>query len=197
MALIDCPECGRQISDQAEACPQCGYPIRKMQRKEVAQQVKEASFSRESEDANRGKNGKQFVVGAIVGGILLAIIAIATVICLNQQSIVPQTIESKPESQKEYSESEIKAYDTIEKGIACLQSHLKDPNSLEVYEIKASDSRAYFKYTATNSYGGRVTEYAFYDATIDMTWVAEKMAFDCSPYDEYTVEDFNEYIRNR
>ena len=27
MALIKCPECGKQISDKAEMCPQCGYPI--------------------------------------------------------------------------------------------------------------------------------------------------------------------------
>jgi len=24
MALIDCPECGHQVSDQADACPSCG-----------------------------------------------------------------------------------------------------------------------------------------------------------------------------
>lgn len=29
MGLIKCPECGKDISDQAEACPNCGYPIRK------------------------------------------------------------------------------------------------------------------------------------------------------------------------
>ena len=27
MALIPCPECGRSVSDQASACPQCGHPI--------------------------------------------------------------------------------------------------------------------------------------------------------------------------
>lgn len=27
MALIQCPECTRQVSDSATACPQCGYPI--------------------------------------------------------------------------------------------------------------------------------------------------------------------------
>ncbi len=27
MALIKCPECGRQVSDMAVACPDCGYPI--------------------------------------------------------------------------------------------------------------------------------------------------------------------------
>ena len=28
MPLTDCPECGRQISTAAEACPQCGHPMR-------------------------------------------------------------------------------------------------------------------------------------------------------------------------
>jgi hypothetical protein len=28
MALINCPECGREISTAAEACPQCGHPNR-------------------------------------------------------------------------------------------------------------------------------------------------------------------------
>ena len=27
MALIKCPECGKEISDKAEACPNCGCPI--------------------------------------------------------------------------------------------------------------------------------------------------------------------------
>jgi len=27
MALIKCPECGKQVSNQARACPNCGYPI--------------------------------------------------------------------------------------------------------------------------------------------------------------------------
>ncbi|SEQ11412.1 zinc-ribbon domain-containing protein [Ectothiorhodospira magna] len=27
MALIDCPECGRQVSDKAPTCPGCGAPI--------------------------------------------------------------------------------------------------------------------------------------------------------------------------
>lgn len=27
MALMKCPECTREISDKAPACPHCGYPI--------------------------------------------------------------------------------------------------------------------------------------------------------------------------
>ncbi|WP_194608622.1 zinc ribbon domain-containing protein [Clostridium vitabionis] len=28
MALIRCPECGREVSDQAEMCPGCGYNVK-------------------------------------------------------------------------------------------------------------------------------------------------------------------------
>lgn len=28
MSLITCPECNKQISEYAEACPNCGYPIK-------------------------------------------------------------------------------------------------------------------------------------------------------------------------
>ncbi len=27
MALINCPECSKQISDKAVSCPNCGYPL--------------------------------------------------------------------------------------------------------------------------------------------------------------------------
>ena len=29
MALIKCPECKKEVSDKAEVCPHCGYPLRK------------------------------------------------------------------------------------------------------------------------------------------------------------------------
>lgn len=35
MALIVCPECGRQVSDKAAACPNCGSPISAMFNKKV------------------------------------------------------------------------------------------------------------------------------------------------------------------
>lgn len=41
MALITCPECGRQISEYAEKCPGCGWPVQ-----------------REEEDERYERNGK-------------------------------------------------------------------------------------------------------------------------------------------
>ncbi|MGN0384564.1 MAG: zinc ribbon domain-containing protein [Lachnospiraceae bacterium] len=29
MSLINCPECGKEISDQAAACPNCGFSLQK------------------------------------------------------------------------------------------------------------------------------------------------------------------------
>ena len=33
MALMNCPECGGQVSDKAHACPHCGYPIQDLGKK--------------------------------------------------------------------------------------------------------------------------------------------------------------------
>lgn len=33
MALINCPECGKEISDEAKTCPNCGKPLRKPKEK--------------------------------------------------------------------------------------------------------------------------------------------------------------------
>lgn len=35
MALIKCPECGKEVSDKAKVCIQCGYPIEDMQPQKV------------------------------------------------------------------------------------------------------------------------------------------------------------------
>lgn len=43
MALINCPECGRQISNQAEKCPSCGFPISRMNQQPNYAQIQEQS----------------------------------------------------------------------------------------------------------------------------------------------------------
>ena len=35
MGIISCPECGRQVSDKALKCPQCGYPIVNLENQEI------------------------------------------------------------------------------------------------------------------------------------------------------------------
>ena len=65
MAIINCPECGKEISDHAVACPYCGYPINK------AETIKKATTKKSFTIAYRGGPGS--VVGAII---VIAIFAI-------------------------------------------------------------------------------------------------------------------------
>ena len=42
MALIQCPECRNDVSDKAETCPRCGYPIRKKREKNACVRARRA-----------------------------------------------------------------------------------------------------------------------------------------------------------
>lgn len=44
MALIECPECSRKISDNADSCPGCGYPINPISPVVVNGKAKEGCF---------------------------------------------------------------------------------------------------------------------------------------------------------
>jgi hypothetical protein len=39
MAMIQCPECGNQVSSAATACPNCGHPIQGPQQQRVPSAV--------------------------------------------------------------------------------------------------------------------------------------------------------------
>lgn len=69
MALINCPECGKQISDKAKTCPECGYPI--------SQEPQQPSAELEYEDgAKKGKkkkkHGMSVFLRVVFGLVLLA-----------------------------------------------------------------------------------------------------------------------------
>lgn len=42
MALIKCPECGKDVSTSAEACPNCGYPVKKQLGKDASKNAQES-----------------------------------------------------------------------------------------------------------------------------------------------------------
>ena len=61
MALIHCPECGAEISDSAEACPRCGYPMKK---KNTAKRKAPAVTAPSPTASSEVRQGKvTFVVG--------------------------------------------------------------------------------------------------------------------------------------
>lgn len=67
MALINCPECGKEISDKAVSCPNCGNPME--------QQVKQEEYlccpnceSRELHAEHKGFSGGKALTGALLMG---------------------------------------------------------------------------------------------------------------------------------
>lgn len=73
MALIECPECKTKVSDQAEKCPSCAYPITTNEpiapvQKQVVVKSKEGCFL------------QTLNTGCLIVGIIIAIIVLITVI---------------------------------------------------------------------------------------------------------------------
>ena len=52
MALITCPECGKQISSLAESCPSCGYPIAKLMDQTATTEEKPTKIQTMAEEAS-------------------------------------------------------------------------------------------------------------------------------------------------
>lgn len=56
MALIKCPECGREnVSDSAESCPNCGFGIREYYQKIKSEQ--EETEKQRREEVQRNERG--------------------------------------------------------------------------------------------------------------------------------------------
>lgn len=73
MALVNCPECGTQVSDRAEKCPKCAYPLNILSKqietnREIIVKPKEGCFL-------QTLNFGCLVIIIICGIIILAIIS--------------------------------------------------------------------------------------------------------------------------
>lgn len=73
MALISCPECGKEISDKAFACPHCGNPMNPQSQK--VQQPQQEEYlccpkcgSRELHAEHKGFSGGKALAGALITG---------------------------------------------------------------------------------------------------------------------------------
>lgn len=74
MALIKCPECGREVSDKAAYCPNCGYPVDLiMTDSDSVGSVIDTANSTKSTD---GKSNRRKKTGLIAGISLFAIVLI-------------------------------------------------------------------------------------------------------------------------
>lgn len=107
MALIKCPECSTEISDQAASCPKCGYPMRAAATagSDLALLIKEMAMREgkiaaiklyrekspgmglaEAKDyvdqitagSSAGKGAKSGCMGMLLGGLLFLVVVLVT-----------------------------------------------------------------------------------------------------------------------
>ena len=67
MALIECPECGKEISDKATACPNCGNPMNPQTQQEEYLCCPKCG-SRELHAEHKGFSGGKALAGALLTG---------------------------------------------------------------------------------------------------------------------------------
>mgnify|MGYP000308901138 FL=1 len=70
MALIKCPECGKEISDKAASCPNCGFPITQRNVTQESPQ-KQKEYDIEMLDSMRIKASKANIEVYYKGNLLL------------------------------------------------------------------------------------------------------------------------------
>ena len=69
MALVKCPDCGRDVSTSATSCPQCGRPM-----SAVAAPAAPAAGSGKEETLWRGTPSWKLVLGKIIRALIVAIV---------------------------------------------------------------------------------------------------------------------------
>ena len=139
MAIINCPECGKEISDRAETCIYCGYPLKEPMKEEA---LKKEVSGKELFKEVLGNFGRK------IGKKGLLIILAASIV------IAAVTVSGKTLNEKEK---------YVYKVVAEYKDMLKDPDSLvlrgDILYVKDSsyDTFVAFSASGNNSYGTPVT----------------------------------------
>ena len=111
MALIKCPECGKEISDQAPACIHCGFPLGDVKQEEVRESAPAVLEDREDGFIESPKEGgaksqpkkEKYILGGVIAGvvILLAILIALVSSVLGDKtegSLLPEETENESQT---------------------------------------------------------------------------------------------------
>ena len=84
MALITCPECQREVSDQAKECPNCGYPVQNIRNEDPYEYISDEIEVNENEQKLRSYGLWSFILAIFslflpvpIINIVIAIFAVA------------------------------------------------------------------------------------------------------------------------
>lgn len=80
MALINCPECGREISEMAKSCPHCGCPIQKPTENKESSSKPKKTHNSENRNEKPKKKGSCLKIILIVLAALMVLIVLIGII---------------------------------------------------------------------------------------------------------------------
>lgn len=137
MALIQCKECGKEITDTVRKCPHCGF----------------VNKDRKQEKMDKGKNFIKQHLKIISIVVIVLILGIIVVIGYNKK-VEQDRIQAEIEANRLTDDEKIGA-----KAVKILKSNLKNQDSLSVYEIwyrktQTSAEQVLIDYSAQNGFGG-------------------------------------------
>lgn len=80
MALINCPECGREISEMAKSCPHCGCPIQKSTENKGSNSKPKKTHNSKNRNEKPKKKGSCLKIVLIVLAALMVLIVLIGII---------------------------------------------------------------------------------------------------------------------
>ena len=104
MALITCPECKHSVSDQAPACPSCGYPIKPV-------------------PARGKKTGLWWGLGCLLA--VPAVLMIIAVVGMLAAIAIPSFVKARSNAQAHACSSNLKQIDAA-KNVVVLEHNLRE-----------------------------------------------------------------------
>ena len=79
-----------------------------------------------------------------------------------EKTAADKNIQQEPEQTENVTDERNTQYEEVIKAYYAIKDTLKDPESIKVYGVREHDSDLIFRCTATNSFGGTVTDYIMY-----------------------------------
>lgn len=147
MALINCKECGKEISDTVKKCPHCGY--------------RNEQLKKEAKDKMKSyiKKYKKIITITIIV-VVIGMAGIIGVSVHNQQMAKKAEIEANTLSEDEK---------TVAKIVKKYQGALKNPESMQIFEIRKYSSFVLMDTSGQNGFGGTTRDIVSY--SIDGTYM--------------------------
>ena len=90
MALINCPECGKEASDKAEKCPNCGYPFANLSneaempgetpKENTEETTREKTEENAAAETPKDKERKWIIPVAVIGAIVIVAVLLTAIV---------------------------------------------------------------------------------------------------------------------